>query len=56
MLGTITAHINIDKLTETVIKHVFYIFLLKMKLYKDVVLNPSFTHSNSKMPHHLIMY
>ena len=36
-LWTITAHINIKKFTEMVIKHAFYIFLLKIKLYKDVV-------------------
>ena len=37
MLETITAHINIEKPNETVIKHAFYIFLLKIKFYKDVI-------------------
>ena len=54
MLGTITAHINIDKPNETVIKYAFYIILLKIKFYKDVVYNTSFTPSNSNIPHHLI--
>ena len=37
MFETITAHINIEKPNETVIKHAFYIFLLKIKFYKDVI-------------------
>ena len=34
--GAITAHINVGKFNEMVIKHALYIFLLKIKLYKDV--------------------
>ena len=37
MLETTTAHINIEKPNETVIKHAFYKFLLKIKFYKDVI-------------------
>ena len=37
MFRAITAHINIEKFNEMVIKHAHYIFLLKIKLYKDVV-------------------
>ena len=37
MLETITTHINIEKPNEMVIKHAFYLILLKIKFYKDVI-------------------